>query len=128
MTGAERSRDLDREGADAAGGAVDEHPLPGLQPAPVSQALQGGQRGDTERGGGVVLQVVRGADQGGGRQQGVLREGSAVGLSEDAVADGERGDTGPDGGNGAGDVGAGEGPLRASQPEATRANIGRPVV
>ena len=46
--GSERLRDLDRERADCARGAVDQHLLTGLDPALVTKPLQRGQPGDAD--------------------------------------------------------------------------------
>ena len=51
--------DLDREGADAAGGAVDQHLLPGLDLSVVAKALECGHRRHRNRGRFLERQVRR---------------------------------------------------------------------
>ena len=119
--GPERLRDLDRERADAARRADDEHVLAGLHAGLVAHRLQGGEPGHGDRCRLLERQVGRLGREPSRHGHGVLRE-RAVARAVDVVARGELGDVRADGLDGARHAAARVRGLGAAQAEARGAD------
>ena len=109
--------DLDGEGTDGAGGAIDEDSLSGLERACLVlnggvEALEGGDTGGGDGGGLLEIEVDGFEDEFVGGGESGFGEGSAFDFGEDFVSGLEVGDVGSDGLDGAGDVAAEDGVFR----------------